>query len=215
MAGDDAVDYAVASTDFRRYLPLKFVTFVWFVAVLAITVYATAATWLEWWPYTVLDIEDLDDVKPVIYSFIAGVIGATMFALRGFYWAVGRRIALTRNTNTTPTGPGGTSPGRWLAASSLRSPSRSSRRELRRWARRKLMTRLPPPTSGLGSSPDSLRPTFSTGWAMRVRRGSERKIRLRTSRRTRTALEGSLRDRHATIALARRRSSPHQRSGKA
>jgi len=89
MAGDDAVDYAVASTDFRRYLPLKFVTFVWFVAVLAITVYATAATWLEWWPYTVLDIEDLDDVKPVIYSFIAGVIGATMFALRGFYWAVG------------------------------------------------------------------------------------------------------------------------------
>lgn len=83
------VNYEVAAADLRRYLPLKLLTFLWFVAVLAVTAYAAAATWQEWWPYPELDIADLNDVKPIIYSFIAGTIGATMFALRGFYWAVG------------------------------------------------------------------------------------------------------------------------------
>lgn len=89
MATNGKVDYSSASADLKRYLPLKVVTFAWFIAVLAVAVYATAATWLGWWPYTILNIKNLDDVKVVIYAFIAGVIGATMYALRGFYWAVG------------------------------------------------------------------------------------------------------------------------------
>lgn len=86
---ESSVDYETASADLKRYLPLKVITFLWFVGVLALAAYAASATWREWWPYPDLNIEHLDDVKPIIYSFIAGTIGATMFALRGFYWAVG------------------------------------------------------------------------------------------------------------------------------
>lgn len=84
-----AVDYATASADLKRYFPLKLVTFAWFIAILGAAVYATAATWNEWWPYPELDIRDLDSVKPAVYAFISGSIGSTLYAFRGFYWAVG------------------------------------------------------------------------------------------------------------------------------
>ena len=83
------MDYEKASTDFRRYLPLKALTLLWFFAVFGACLYGIAATWNEWWPYTDLDIRNLDEAKPAIYSFIAGMIGATVYAFRGFYWAVG------------------------------------------------------------------------------------------------------------------------------
>ncbi len=34
-----------ASTDLRRYLPLKIVTLIWFIALLGTEAYAIAATW--------------------------------------------------------------------------------------------------------------------------------------------------------------------------
>ena len=85
----DDIEHARASADLRRYLPLKTVTLIWFIALLGMEVYAVAATWSEWWPYPALDVTSLDDAKPGIYSFIGGSVGATLFAIRGFYWAVG------------------------------------------------------------------------------------------------------------------------------
>jgi hypothetical protein len=83
------MDYEKASRDFFRYLPLKIVTFCWFVFALAVGAYGVAATWNEWWPYTFLEVRELDEAKVAIYAFLGGLFGATVFAFRGFYWAVG------------------------------------------------------------------------------------------------------------------------------
>ena len=83
------VDYEKASADLKRYLPLKVATFLWFMAVFGVAVYTIGATWNEWWPYTVLGIADLEEARPAIYSFVSGLLGATVYSLRGFYWAVG------------------------------------------------------------------------------------------------------------------------------
>jgi len=85
----EPIDYEKASRDFKRYLPLKLLTLTWFFLIFAVDLYAIAATWNEWWPYTVVDVHNLADVKPAIYSFAAGFLGASVFAFRGFYWAVG------------------------------------------------------------------------------------------------------------------------------
>lgn len=84
-----AVDYEKASLDFKRYLPLKVATFLWFMAMFGVGTYTIAATWNEWWPYTALGITNLDEARPAIYSFISGLLGATVYSFRGFYWAIG------------------------------------------------------------------------------------------------------------------------------
>lgn len=83
------VDYEKASLDFKRYLPLKVATFLWFMAMFGIGTYTIAATWNEWWPYTALGITNLDEARPAIYSFVSGLLGATVYSFRGFYWAIG------------------------------------------------------------------------------------------------------------------------------
>lgn len=83
------MNYEKASSDLKRYLPLKIATFIWFAAVFGVGAYLVAATWNEWWPYPDLDIDGLDDAKPAIYSFAGGLLGAAVFAFRGFYQSVG------------------------------------------------------------------------------------------------------------------------------
>jgi hypothetical protein len=75
--------------DLLWYLPLKIATVIWFMALLGVESYAVAATWSKWWPYSALTITSLDDAKPGIYSFIGGSVGATLYAIRGFYFAAG------------------------------------------------------------------------------------------------------------------------------
>lgn len=96
------MDYGKASSDLRRYLPLKVATMVWFVVVFGSAVYALAATWNEWWPYSVIEVDRLDEAKAAIYSFIAGLLGATVYAFRGFYWAVGPQDATNRKYQYDP-----------------------------------------------------------------------------------------------------------------
>jgi hypothetical protein len=75
--------------DFKRLWFLKLITFLWFVSILVISLYGIAATWNEWWPIPDLNIVDLARVKPALYASLAGIVGATVYALRGFYHAVG------------------------------------------------------------------------------------------------------------------------------
>lgn len=96
------MDYEQASRDLRRYLGLKLATLIWFLLVFAFGAYALAATWNEWWPYSSLDIRSLSDAKPAIYSFIAGLLGAAVFAFRGFYWAVGPQSPTDRRYQYDP-----------------------------------------------------------------------------------------------------------------
>ncbi len=96
------MDYEKASSDLKRYLPLKTVTMVWFVVVFGSGLYAIAATWNEWWPYSVIEVDRLDEAKPAIYSFIAGLLGAAVYAFRGFYWAVGPQVAADRRYQYDP-----------------------------------------------------------------------------------------------------------------
>lgn len=93
MTDDEAtppvVDYAKASADLKRYLPLKVATLAWLVAVLGLATYGIAATWSGWWPYSPLNVPNLDEAKPAIYSYFSGMLGAALYAVRGLYWAVG------------------------------------------------------------------------------------------------------------------------------
>lgn len=90
---DDAtpppIDYAKASADLKRYLPLKLATLGWLLGSCGLALYGIAATWSEWWPYGHVDVPSLDTAKPAIYPFFAGMLGAAVYAIRGFYWAVG------------------------------------------------------------------------------------------------------------------------------
>ena len=83
------MDFEKASSDLKRYLPLKIATLIWFAAVFGVGAYLIAATWNEWWPYPAIDIHGLDDAKPAIYSFGGGLLGAAVYAFRGFYQSVG------------------------------------------------------------------------------------------------------------------------------
>lgn len=96
------LDYERASADFKRYLPLKLATLAWFVIALGAGTYGMAATWSEWWPYPALDISNLDEAKPAIYSFFSGLIGGTVYVLRGFYWAVGPQSDTNRRYQFDP-----------------------------------------------------------------------------------------------------------------
>ena len=96
------VDYVQASADLKRYLPLKLATLAWFVAVFGVGIYAIAATWSEWWPYTALNVSHLDAAKPAIYSFFSGLLGAAVYAFRGFYWAVGPQSPTNRRYQYDP-----------------------------------------------------------------------------------------------------------------
>ena len=96
------VDYPQASADLKRYLPLKLTTLVWFIAVFGLGVYAIAATWSGWWPYTALDVPNLDAAKPAIYAFFSGLLGASVYAFRGFYWAVGPQSKTNRRYQYDP-----------------------------------------------------------------------------------------------------------------
>lgn len=95
-------DYEKASADLKRYLPLKVATLVWFLAVFGVATYAIAATWQEWWPYDDLGITNLNDARPAIYASVAGLLGATVYAFRGFYWAVGPQSADVRKYQYDP-----------------------------------------------------------------------------------------------------------------
>jgi len=86
-------DYVRASADLKRYLPLKLATLVWFVLVFSVGIYGLSATWNEWWPYSVLGVRDLGAAKPAVYSFFGGLLGAGVYAFRGFYWAAGPQSA--------------------------------------------------------------------------------------------------------------------------
>lgn len=105
MNSDDTrtvIDYEKASVDLRRYLPLKLATLAWILAVFALALYAIAATWAEWWPYPQLDIPNLTEAKPAVYSFFAGMLGASAYCLRGFYWAVGPQQPKVRRYQYDP-----------------------------------------------------------------------------------------------------------------
>ena len=85
----EPIDYDKASSDLKRYLPLKVATFLVLCGYFVGDIYLIAATWNEWWPYPQIEVTSLDEVKPAIFSFCGGVLGATVFAFRGFYWAIG------------------------------------------------------------------------------------------------------------------------------
>jgi len=97
-----SIDYAKASADLKRYLLLKLATFAWLLAVFGLATYAIAATWGEWWPYTNLNLSNLDEAKPAIYAFFSGMLGAAVYALRGFYWAVGPQSPTIRRYQYDP-----------------------------------------------------------------------------------------------------------------
>lgn len=65
---------------------LKLATALWFLLVMSIYMYAAAATALGWWP---LQSRPEPGVGVWFLCGAAGGLGATLYALRGFYWAVG------------------------------------------------------------------------------------------------------------------------------
>jgi len=89
-------------SQFKRLWFLKVLTMLWFLAILSVAFYGLAATWNEWWPVQHLAIVNLDRVRPAIYATFAGVIGASTYALRGFYHAVGPQQADKPEYNYDP-----------------------------------------------------------------------------------------------------------------
>ncbi len=97
-----SIDYERASRDFKRYQPLKLVTFIWFAAVLGLAVYALAALWSDWWPYGALGIDTDGAARLAVNSVAGALLGATTFAFRGFYWAVGPQSDTNRRYRYDP-----------------------------------------------------------------------------------------------------------------
>jgi len=99
---DNSVDYGQVSADLRRYLPLKVATGAWFICVLGLGTYGVCATWNQWWPYGAIPLHDAEAAKPAVYSFFGGLLGAGIYAFRGFYWAIGPQSATERRFQYDP-----------------------------------------------------------------------------------------------------------------
>ncbi len=78
-----------AAADFSRHIFLKIITTLWFLAVLGVCAYALLATRNELKPYERLGIGSPDTEKQIIYVFLAGIIGAALYAFHGFCVAAG------------------------------------------------------------------------------------------------------------------------------
>ena len=88
--------------DFRRLWPLKLATAIWLIFATVAHLYLALATWQEWWPFPDLGIEVDDSFAVWAYVYAAGGLGATLFAGRGFYWAVGPQNADIPKYNYDP-----------------------------------------------------------------------------------------------------------------
>lgn len=77
--------------DFKRLWPLKLVTAIWLTFALACYLYLAFATWAGTWPFGQTAWSSEFSIWPSCYA--AGGIGATSYAMRGFYQAAGPRRA--------------------------------------------------------------------------------------------------------------------------
>ena len=72
-----------------RLFVLKLLTTVWFVAVFSTYLYLVLAMSQGWWPFAALAVDRAAALAAWFYCAGAGGLGATVYAARGFYWAVG------------------------------------------------------------------------------------------------------------------------------
>lgn len=72
-----------------RLFLLKLATMVWFITVFGAYLYFALAVSQRWWPLRMLDREQTSALSIWFYCASAGGLGATVYAARGFYQAIG------------------------------------------------------------------------------------------------------------------------------